>query len=245
MSEIKEESLNVLKNEISLLQDQPPFGTAPFGWLKWIYEKSNNSLLLESLPLMSKEAVCREDIYKMVLNGRISTISCVTTILAWGGMRRNNAITALEKINFWLPICEEIRNGKLSRGEAYKKLITVRNQKQMGGMGPAFFTKLIFFLMHKQKNQGYIMDQWTGASVNLLTNREIVNLKKIKNQESYYEIVSDKNSEEDYENFCSFIEQIAEKIKENPIKVELAMFSNGGKFKGGWRKFVIKSRDAV
>jgi len=243
--EIKEKYLNELKKELSLIHDQPPFGTAPFEWLEWVCKKSNNSMFQKSLSVLSKEAVCREDIYKMVLNNRVDTISCVTTILAWGGMRRNNALTALQRINFWLPICEEIRSGKLSRKEAYKKLITVRNQNQMIGMGPAFFTKLIFFLMHTQKNQGYIMDQWTGASVNLLADNKIFIIKKNKKKETYDESVNDKNSEEDYENFCCFIEQIAEELNENPVKIELAMFSNGGKLKGGWRKFVIGFRKLI
>ena len=238
---VNEVSYSKLEKAINSIKEQPTFGTAPHGWLSWVYKNSNNPLLKESLSTMSQKRICREDIYQMVMNRDIATISCVSAILAWGGMRRNSGVTALSTVSHWLPVCDEIRNGALSRTEAYEKLISIRLKNQMKGMGPAFFTKLIFFLMHGQKNQGYIMDQWTGASVNLLSESELVKLKKTKTKNTYFETVTDRNTANDYENFCSYVECIADKSKQNPVKVELAMFSEG-KGKGDWRKYVVASR---
>ncbi len=95
--------------------------------------------------------------------------------------------------------------------------------------------------MHGQKNQGYIMDQWTGASVNLLSESELVKVKKQKKKDTYSETIADKNTGKDYENFCSYVEYLAEKLKQNPVNVELAMFSEG-RGKGTWRNYVVASR---
>ena len=241
MIAVNKVSYDELEKAVNSLKEQPPFGTSPHGWLSWVYENSNNQLLKESLSLMSEKPIHREEIYQMVINRDIETISCVSAILAWGGMRRTSGVTALSTVNQWLPICDEIRNSKLSRTEAYEKLMSIRLKNQMKGMGPAFFTKLIFFLMHGQKNQGYIMDQWTGASVNLLSESELVKLKKTKTKDTYFETVTDNNTAKDYENFCSYVECLADKLKQNPVKVELAMFSEG-RGKGIWRKYVIASR---
>lgn len=238
---VNQKSMEELKKELQFLKPQLSFGTAPYEWLNWIHKKSNNDLLANALPLMSKHAISREDIYKIVSNNQIETIACVTAILAWGGMRRDSGITALSTLNSWLPICDEIRNGKLSRTEAYDRFMSIRLNNHMKGMGPAFFTKLIFFLMHSQKNQGYIMDQWTATSVNLLSESCLVKLNKIKTKKSYFEIVNDKNTSQDYENFCKFIEAIASNLKRSPIEVELAMFSEG-RGKGGWRNYIVNAR---
>lgn len=243
MNKVNKGSYDVLEKAIKLLKDQSPFGSAPREWLTWVYKDSNNQLLKQSLSLVSDKPIRREDIYQMVTSRNIETITCVATILAWGGMQRPNGSSALSTVSYWLPVCDEIRSGKLSRIEGYEKLMSIRIKNQMIGMGPAFFTKLIFFLMHGQKNQGYIMDQWTGASVNLLSESELVKLKKQKNKKknTYSEIVDDKNTAKDYENFCSYVEYLAEKLKQNPVSVELAMFSEG-RGKGTWRNYVVASR---
>ena len=241
MLKVNQDSIEELKKELQSQKQQPPFGTAPYEWLSWICQKNSIQMLNNALPLMSKSAISREDIYKIVLNNNIETTACVTAILAWGGMRRNSGFTALSTLKYWLPTCDEIRSGKLSRTEAYDKFMSFRLKDQMKGMGPAFFTKLIFFLMHNQKKQGYIMDQWTAASVNLLSQSSLVKTNKIKNKKSYFEIVSDKNTALDYENFCSFVEDIATDLNRNPVDVELAMFSEG-RGNGGWRNYIVNSR---
>ena len=54
----------------------------------------------------------------------------------------------------------------LCRVGAYKQFHRLVNEKKLTHMGPAYFTKLIYFLGSKQN--GYIMDQWTARSMNLL-----------------------------------------------------------------------------
>ena len=115
------------------------------------------------------------------------------------------------------------------------------------GMGPAYFTKLIFFLSSGSKEQGLIMDQWTSASVNLLSGHEIVKTHrsriKLKNGERIFETVSDNNTSENYENYCQYVEHLASPTKLNisPDRVEELLFSSG-RGKGKWRNHVVKFR---
>ena len=97
-------------------------------------------------------------------------------------------------------------------------------------MGPAYFTKLICFVNPNLK--GYIMDQWTSKSINLLFENNIVALTNSGH-------VKDTNSASVYEEFCSKIECLAELLKLNPIDLEENLFSNGGVNKGKWRQFVV------
>ena len=75
----------------------------------------------------------------------------------------------------------------------------------MKGVGPAFYTKLIYFLGNQE---GLIMDQWTAKSVNLLCNNKIIKL------DSGY--VSKRNKDNDYIAFINIVKK---------LQIELAMYS--------------------
>jgi hypothetical protein len=96
-------------------------------------------------------------------------------------------------------------------------------------MGPAYFTKLIFFL--DPKHDGYIMDKWTATSVNLLWNPWLIKLSA-----EYY--VTDRNTEIEYEKFCQVIERIATELNLSPVIVEERLFSSGGRKSHPWRRHV-------
>jgi hypothetical protein len=97
-------------------------------------------------------------------------------------------------------------------------------------MGPAYFTKLICFVNPNLK--GYIMDQWTSKSINLLFENKIVFLNASGH-------VSDKNTSQIYEDFCLKIEYLADLLNLKPIDLEENLFGNGGVNKGKWRQFVV------
>ena len=105
MNKVNKGSYDVLEKAIKLLKDQSPFGSAPREWLTWVYKDSNNQLLKQSLSLVSDKPIRREDIYQMVTSRNIETITCVATILAWGGMQRPNGSSALSTVSYWLPVC--------------------------------------------------------------------------------------------------------------------------------------------
>jgi hypothetical protein len=98
-------------------------------------------------------------------------------------------------------------------------------------MGPAYYTKLICFT--NRNLGGYIMDQWTAKSINLLTNSNLVSLTSGG-------LVSDSNDCNTYEMFCNYIEELAKHTKLSPLDTEEALFSYGGKKKGYWRNTIIK-----
>lgn len=182
------------------------------------------------------EAVSRRYIFEMAQNPDINTLSCCVAIFAWGGMRRNHARSALTTSAKWLPIADAIRNNEIDRVESYRRFMQARQSKLLPGMGPAFFTKLIYFLGERSQSRGYIMDQWTALSANLLTGQKLIDLQKLKSAVR----VSDSNTPEVYNDFCAFIESLAKSLGESPDDAEMRIFSVGGRGEkqGAWRAYL-------
>ena len=167
----------------------------------------------------------------------ISDLEVVLDIFAWGGINRKHACLSLQSFSKWQPIISDLRNKKCSSIEAYNQFYRKRKNKEFNGIGPAYFTKLIFFC-HPEHN-GYIMDQWTSRSVNLLLDRptELIRLTKSK----YFQGVSDDNDKCVYKEFCFNLERLANECgSDDPKKIEEALFSKGGRNKLDWRRYVIK-----
>jgi len=187
----------------------------------------------------------REQLFEYISNTSQSVFNCTITILAWGGMNREHCINAIKSFNLWHNILEKIRNGQLNRIDAYADFHDLRSKNKLKGMGPAYYTKLIFFLS-QEKNRGFIMDQWTSRSFNLLHNSPMikVNIQKNKNG-NFAAHVSDKNTPSTYEEFCSYIEKVSKSLPEKvkPDVVEMNMFSQGYG-KGKWRTYLL-SEDAT
>lgn len=174
-------------------------------------------------------------------------------ILAWGKMRLGNA-QRLFRVppHQWTAIIADMRNGNCSRKEAYERFAGLRRSaagkaKGLPGMGPAYYTKLIFFLLRDQP-AGYIMDQWTACSINLLCARDVVltDVQKTwkrsgKLQEAY--TVSDQNTSKNYEQFNLVIEDLSQRTGYSCEQIELALFDQG-RGKGQWRNHVVQHRQA-
>jgi hypothetical protein len=140
-----------------------------------------------------------------------------------------------------------VLQGRLNRSQAYQKFAELRNSDELPGLGPAYFTKLIFFLMTDRERPGYIMDQWTSASVNLLFEQTIVHTtvqKNFKNDGSFKvsEFVNDSNSQQQYDKFCQAVECLAKKLDVSSERTEEMMFSEG-RGRGVWRNYVVKQRN--
>ena len=153
----------------------------------------------------------------------ISLEQAFIAISAWGSMRVPNGRIAWAQRANWLPAVKSLSECK-SRMDAYNEMRKLRAKGQLPGVGPAYFTKLIFFL--RPELNAYIMDQWTAKSINLLTASTLVKLAG--------SWVSDKNNEHDYENFCRCVECIAEQVGLAPADCEERLFGYGSK----WREFV-------
>ena len=189
----------------------------------------------EQLP---DKAVDREFLFDMAASDEANTLTCCVAIFAWGGMRRDHARTVLGTANKWLPIADAIRKQSIGRCDAYSQFMQARQSKNLPGMGPAFFTKLIYFLGRNSNSRGYIMDQWTALSANLLTGRKMVDMQILKGAAR----VSDNNSSDVYNEFCIFIEILAQELNESPDQAEIRIFSIGGRGekKGKWRTYLKK-----
>ena len=158
-------------------------------------------------------------------------------IFAWGGINRKHACSALQSFVGWEPIISNLRSEKCSSIEAYNQFYELRKSKKLSGIGPAYYTKLIFFC--HPKHDGYIMDQWTARSVNLLVDQTEAHVRL--NKSKYFQGVSDTNDQRVYEKFCNNVERLAKKCgKGDPSEIEEALFSKGGRNKLDWRRYVIK-----
>ena len=99
-----------------------------------------------------------------------------------------------------------------------------KKNDNLKGMGPAFFTKVIYFLTPRDKSErqtAYIMDQWAASSVNLLVGWNMVRMdvtrkspcRTRKSSMSQMALslactVSDNNTAVNYEAFCSAVDQL-------------------------------------
>jgi hypothetical protein len=105
-----------------------------------------------------------------------------------------------------------------------------RAQNLLPGLGVSFFTKLICFI--NPNLNGYILDQWTGKSVNLLFDDQLIAITN-------YGWINDNNTPETYELFCQRIEEIALILGCTPLEAEEKIFSNGGIIRGVWRQYIL------
>ena len=195
----------------------------------------------------------RKDIFTLA-KSNVGVATVCAAIMAWGGMRQNHRDLLFDpKYEGWLSIASNIRYGKLDRAKAYERFAECRELGELKGAGPAYFTKLIYFLMPRPlpaTKLGYIMDQWAGCSINLLTGQEIV-LMNVQttwkpnngdNNPIYSFTVSNVNTSENYEKFCTAVDYLAVLLRKNDCQVDRALFSSGGRHPKSWRKYVIENR---
>lgn len=223
-------------------------GAAPKSWFEWVRRNVTieTAIFKFNDTHLPHEQVSRAQLKALVKNSAIDTLSCCIAILAWGGMNRQHGTRLFSSSQEWVFIADEIRHGKINRAEAYQQFAKLRAAKKLPGMGPAYFTKLIFFLMPDDKSKGYIMDQWTSASVNLLFERPLIDTSTLKTKKQdgslkVAEIVKDSNTHIQYEMFCQSVEWLAKKINVSPELAEEMMFSEG-RGNGTWRNYVIDQR---
>lgn len=154
-------------------------------------------------------------------------------ILTWGRIQRSNADKVLVNQSAWLDAFSAARHAT-SRADAYNALAEV--SRRLPGMGPAYFTKLLFFAAPTL--HAYIMDQWTARSINLLSGAELVRLTSAK-------YVCKSNTAEIYVQFCEMIDDLArhrsneDGVRYSGADIETRLFSTGGRNRiAPWRHHV-------
>jgi len=202
---------------------------------------------------LREEMRMRKDVFDFV-KGETDIVKICDKIFHWGGIHRENQERLKQQRDkTWLEIATDIKAGKLDRVSAYAAFHRLRVGGKLKGLGPAYFTKLIYFLMPKKPEvpRGYIMDQWVGCAINILTQKDIVLMdsdysnswsktRKLKQTDSYR--VCDANTAEDYDRFCCLIEEIAAEISKLPDTTELLLMSRGGRKPLEWRAYVKDNR---
>ena len=150
-------------------------------------------------------------------------------VMAWG--QQHWHVPGYEAHRKIVRRLRRLRKERLSHYQVYN-LFT--GKRRIPGLGPSFFTKLIYFFSSRQPIESarfYIMDQWTAKSINLLTGRRVVLLAPSP---------TTKNTYENYEAYCQEVDCMAKLLGIPGDKVEERLMSKGGRDKaaGEWRKHV-------
>ena len=171
----------------------------------------------------------------------------IVCIFAWGGMRPTPkwGQLAINTIESYEKICIRLLSGELDSISAYDEFYKQKELRKMMGVGPAYFTKLIFFFGDQT---GAIMDQWTARSTNLLLDASVVKLNSAK-------CVDPKNPQQVYAKYLEFISELKTILSiESVSKTEELIFSCShiqatvinrlGKHHqacSAWRKYVVEN----
>lgn len=182
----------------------------------------------------SQQKMTRGFLKRSAADTNVNNRDLLWGILAWGGMRRDAARRLAHNEEIWAKVVASLRNDNLTRMDSYRLCAETVSKYPAGGIGPAYFTKLIFFA--NPRHDGYIMDQWTSRSVNLLIEgAPVVNMRTSNH-------VNPQNSERVYEEFCQIVEELSQYlINKNAEETELCLFSTGGKSPASWRRYVMQN----
>jgi hypothetical protein len=225
-------------------------GRGPATWFKNVVGH-NSQIVIGELP----PAVNRQMLLQMARKPTVKTLDLCISIFAWGGMHGNNCKKLFERSpDTWITLADRVRNSEITRAVAYDAFADLRTHGKtsaIAGMGPAYFTKLLYFLP-PEGAKGYIMDQWLGCSINLLTARNVVKLDhqiswKMKRRLPTVQIdsfVSKINAGADYEAFCRTVEALSDVLGPpwTPELTERALIADGGRRPHPWRDYVVKQR---
>ena len=192
----------------------------------------------------------RSDVLGFSGDPDLDTPTVCAAILAWGGMRMDNR-NRLSADHDWLSFADNIRRGAISRAEAFHQFQDLRRDKRLKGMGPAFFTKLIYFLSPRggAAPPAHILDQWTGSSVNLLSGSDVVRMDIVTTclwkQDGSRTIdtahnVSDHNTALHYEAFCIKMDALVSIFSRSVDEIDCALMSEGSDI--SWREYLKTSR---
>ena len=194
----------------------------------------------------------RTEVFSLNADLSVNTATVCAAVMAWGGMNQRFSGEFFSMADDgWLAVADRIRSGGLGRAGAYEAFLSLRADGKLYGVGPAYFTKIIYFLTPRSEgtqHHAYIMDQWAGCSINLLAARELVKMDvtrmwhKDAAKPSFNYRVSDANTANDYVNFCVAADALRARLDLTPDEVDRLMIGNGGRTKSTWRKYVLENR---
>ncbi|MGJ1193299.1 hypothetical protein [Sphingobacterium siyangense] len=209
------------------INEAPRFtGVNSFKWSEYVMGKEYD------IPQAFNKKFDRLQVWDYCGNSTNTDLDALLVVLSWGGMDRKHAKSLLNNPGPVLDIVRGLRSEKFkSRKEAFEYIQDKRKQGLLPGMGIGYFTKLICFL--QPSLNGYIMDQWLAKSVNLLLGNPLIHIASKT-------WVSDQNTPAIYEEFCTYIDNLASEIGKSGFDTEEFLFSIGGRKKGMWRGHVVQ-----
>lgn len=155
---------------------------------------------------LTKEAV------KGICNDpKSSNQKCYIAICAWGKIRLGNFVNSLRH---WRRI-DEIITGLRFNNDSPFDAYNIFNEPEITGLGPAFFTKVIYFLTcnrENAENKGFIMDQYTAKSMNLLKQ----GVKGSQALKFTSDMLARSNTGEQYQAYCAAIIELANTLNCKP-----------------------------
>jgi hypothetical protein len=205
-----------------LTDDQDWGGHDVRKWWDYVTKKQSCNLPSQRLTRQALKEICHKD-------SNFTDEECLGAVMAWGGQNRKHGQTLFSRKDEILPIISDMRTSSINHLTAYKTFDDIWQQDKKLGMGAAYFTKLIFFC--EPSHRGFIMDQWTSKSTNLLCGEQVIHLQAGH--------VSKKNNSETFDRFCNVVEDLARRLNTSAEHVEMSMFSKGGRNKAPWRQYVV------
>ena len=182
----------------------------------------------------NSQPLSRSFLKQLCMSDEVSDRDVLWSILAWGGMRRDAARRLAAHESRWIEITGQLRRDGLDRRASYRICFDAVNDIGSSGIGPAYFTKLIFFV--NPRRDGYIMDQWTSRSVNFLIEGPPIVKMRTQNH------VDPRNDAVSYEKFCCAVEALAKSlINKSPEETEQCLFSTGGRNPHPWRRYLLQN----
>lgn len=193
-------------------QPQEAIGEVPMVWAQSMHLDHPYELPNRLLNRTEVRAICRSEKHD-VLYGYLCA-------MAWGGQGirfARHAQTAWANRHEIESKLKKMKTEKMCLQEAYDLFC---GQGKIPGLGPAYFTKLLYFFCPEPVNM-YILDQWTTKSVLLLTGAHIIRHTNLGPTRW--------NTGENYELFCRVIEHLITPLNANSgEEVEQRIFSVGG-----------------
>jgi hypothetical protein len=213
-------------------------GRIPTQWCDRVFNTSENrpsGEILKDLQLVGRSHLTRENLREICRDNSKHVLAAYICTMAWGAQGTfqtvANARDAWAHRDAIATKLLKLRSGNLSRVDAYNLFA---GTNAVSGLGPAYFTKLLFFFSPSKSN--YIMDQWTTKSMILLTG----DITLVQMSPGNHAGPTGSNDGETYKRFCEAIDCLAAELKLAGDKTEELIFSAGGNNRkaGRWRRHV-------
>ncbi|MEP1208443.1 MAG: hypothetical protein ABJM29_10645 [Rhizobiaceae bacterium] len=219
---------------------QGPGGVAPTVWFEKVF-KSNQCSFLQKY---ATNLVSRYDLINFASDDDCCDLQLYAAVMAWGKAQRGGYENYRAAYENHKNLFVDLRGGVFDRRTAYDEFITRHNENNLKGVGPGYFTKLIYFF--SPSHDGYIMDTFSATGLNVLYQRNLVEVKRTpnyKNKNKFERMVDASNDGDSYENYCLEIEKLASTLAIEPEEIEVRLYSEG--LNKVWRNYSIQEWDRL